>query len=301
MLPLPLFQGILDGGMMPDPDRFVFVSHVSEDRAAALEIVRELERRDVGCWIAPRDVHPGRPYDDEIAAAIENCQAMLLIFSERCNESEYIRREVTVAGESRKLIIPFRIENVQPKRGLRVRLADLHWIDAFAARDGAVEELMRIFGPAKKAMAVEPAATQPRSALNMTGAPPLDTIAGSSDSAARPGHGPATRDERGPSPSMRVVADGPRIPQDNTAPGKTRKTGLWAALVVVAVCVVAVLGFYFGYSKEPTQPPPTAAIAFSNSGKEYYDKKDYDRAIAEYSEAIRLDPKLTAAYYGRGL
>jgi thioredoxin len=121
---------------------FVFVSHVTEDRAAAMQIVATLERRGIRCWIAPRNVRPGRPFDDEIVEAIEACEAMLLIFSDRCNESDYIRREVTVAGETQKLIIPFRIENAQPRKGLRVRLVDLHWIDAFEDRDGAIEALI---------------------------------------------------------------------------------------------------------------------------------------------------------------
>lgn len=69
---------------MTTPEIFLFVSHVSEDRAAAMEIVEELERRGLRCWIAPRDVTPGRPFDDEIAAAIDSSRAMLLIFSERC-------------------------------------------------------------------------------------------------------------------------------------------------------------------------------------------------------------------------
>lgn len=126
---------------MPTSDLFLFVSHVAEDRAAAMEIVEELERRGVKCWIAPRDVHPGHPFDDEIVDAIENSRAMLLVFSDRCNESEYIRREVTVAGESQKLIMPFRIEDAHPRRGLRVRLSDLHWIDGFVARERAIDEL----------------------------------------------------------------------------------------------------------------------------------------------------------------
>src|SRR5712691_7457353 len=132
---------------MSDADLFLFVSHVSEDRAAALEIVGELERRGVPCWIAPRNVQPGHPFDDEIVAALDRCRAMLLIFSEHCNESEYIRREVNVAGENRKIIIPFRIEDVQPRRGLRVRLSDLHWLDGFAAREGAIDELTKRFAP----------------------------------------------------------------------------------------------------------------------------------------------------------
>src|SRR3954453_15080381 len=130
---------------MPDP--FLFVSHVSEDRPAVLEIVDELERRGVPCWIAPRDVRAGRPFDDEIVEAIEACRAMLLIFSEHCNERDYIRREITVAGESRKDIIPFRIENAQPRRGLRVRLSDLHWIDGFVSRERAIDQVVRTINP----------------------------------------------------------------------------------------------------------------------------------------------------------
>ena len=132
---------------MANSTPFLFVSHVSEDRAAALEIVHELERRGVPCWIAPRNVEPGKPFDDEIADALDRCRAMLLIFSEHCNESEYMRREVTVAGESHKVIIPFRIEDAQPRRGLRVRLSDLHWIDAFASRERALDELADRFAP----------------------------------------------------------------------------------------------------------------------------------------------------------
>jgi TIR domain/Bacterial extracellular solute-binding protein, family 7 len=138
------------------PEILLFVSHVSEDRSAATEIVDELERRGVRCWIAPRDVGPGKPFDDEIADAIDASRAMLLIFSERCNDSEYIRREVTVAGEAGKIVIPFRIENAQPKRGLRVRLSDLHWIDGFVSRERAIDELLGTFGLSRPGAALQP-------------------------------------------------------------------------------------------------------------------------------------------------
>jgi hypothetical protein len=134
-------------GTMAASDLFFFVSHVAEDREPALEVVDELERRGVRCWIAPRDVHPGRPFDDEIVDAIEGSRAMLLIFSEHGNESDYIRREVTVAGESHKLIIRFRIEDVPPRRGLRVRLSDLHWIDGFVSREHAVDQVIHTVDP----------------------------------------------------------------------------------------------------------------------------------------------------------
>ncbi len=153
---------------MTTSEMFLFVSHVSEDLAAAMQIVEELERRGVRCWIAPRDVRPGEPFDDEIANAIEDSRAMLLIFSERCNASEYIRREVTVAGESHKVVIPFRIENAEPKRGLRVRLSDLHWLDGFASREQAIDELVRTFPAANDKAVPEAAAEQARRERGLT-------------------------------------------------------------------------------------------------------------------------------------
>jgi uncharacterized membrane protein YhaH (DUF805 family) len=162
---------------MATSDFFLFVSHVAEDRAAAIEIVDELERRGTRCWIAPRDVRPGEPFDDEIADAIDACRGMVLIFSDLCNDSEYIRREVTVAGESHKPVIPFRIEDVQPRRGLRVRLSDLHWIDGFTFRERAIDEVIKKFAPSKNGPAASPLSDDGRQpAVQTESLEPVDAV-----------------------------------------------------------------------------------------------------------------------------
>ena len=40
--------------------------------------------------------------------------------------------------------------------------------------------------------------------------------------------------------------------------------------------------------------------AYDHRGLAYRSKGDHDRSIADFSEAIRLDPKFAAAYYHRG-
>jgi tetratricopeptide (TPR) repeat protein len=45
---------------------------------------------------------------------------------------------------------------------------------------------------------------------------------------------------------------------------------------------------------------PKHTLAFYNRGKAYLLKKDYDRAIADYTEAIRLDPRYAQAFTNRG-
>ncbi|HLY78698.1 MAG TPA: formylglycine-generating enzyme family protein, partial [Caulobacteraceae bacterium] len=69
--------------------------------------------------------------------------------------------EVTVAGESHKVVIPFRIENAEPKHGLRVRLSDLHWLDAFVSRERAIDELVRTLPAASDAVTADAVAEQP--------------------------------------------------------------------------------------------------------------------------------------------
>jgi Tfp pilus assembly protein PilF len=282
---------------------FFFVSHVAENRDSALEIVGELERRGTRCWIAPRDIRPGRPFDDEIADAIENSRAMLLIFSDLCNDSEYIRREVTFAGESHKTVIPFRIENVLPRRGLRVRLSDLHWIDGFVSRERAIEEVLKTFssfGNAETAIAAPAAPVQDA----VHAAPPTATPRSKWDVSQR------TADTARPSPAKPAAS------------GNSLQFILFGC---VAAAGLAGLGLFLATrngetpappspaaltqpapTPKPTSPPAAAtpavkqAITLSGSGDADLVNKDYDRAIADYTQALQFDPKLAVAYNGRG-
>ncbi len=45
---------------------------------------------------------------------------------------------------------------------------------------------------------------------------------------------------------------------------------------------------------------PTLATAYYKRGNAYADKKEFDKAIEDYGDAIRLDPKYAGAYYNRG-
>jgi hypothetical protein len=114
---------------------------------------------------------------------------MLLIFSERCNASEYIRREVTVAGESHKVVIPFRIENAEPKRGLRGRLSDLHWPDGFVSREQAIDELVRTLPTANEKVVPEAVAEQ----TSRERGPPVIAKYGADASCERTGEKPGER------------------------------------------------------------------------------------------------------------
>lgn len=108
----------------------VFISYSSKDKPIADAICANLEASGVRCWIAPRDIAPGEDWPTAIADAIPRCQIMVLVFSAHSNSSVDVGRELFLAANSKLVIIPFKIENVEPEPGKRYYLARTHWLDA---------------------------------------------------------------------------------------------------------------------------------------------------------------------------
>ncbi len=108
----------------------VFISHSAKNKTTGDAVCAVLEAEGIRCWIAPRDVTPGRSWPECIIEAIEQSQIMVLVFTADANASPQIRREVQRAVDHGVAIIPFRVEDVPPVRALEYFIADLHWLDA---------------------------------------------------------------------------------------------------------------------------------------------------------------------------
>ena len=109
----------------------VFISHARDDHAVAEQICRLLEENGIGCWIAPRNVDAGRDYADQILDGIESTRVMVLLLSGPANDSVFVKREVERAISKGKVVIPFRIQEVQPSRSLELFISNHQWIDAW--------------------------------------------------------------------------------------------------------------------------------------------------------------------------
>ena len=108
----------------------VFISHSSQAKTIADAVCAALENSALRCWIAPRDVQPGRSFAGEITRAIQRSKVMVLIFSAHSNTSEQVLREVQLAANSHLHILQFRIEDVIPNDDLEYYLSTPHWLDA---------------------------------------------------------------------------------------------------------------------------------------------------------------------------
>jgi len=108
----------------------VFISYSHVDKAAADAACATLERAGIRCWIAPRDITPGDEWSAAIIKAIDQCRAIVLIFSQSANSSRQIRREVERAVTVGIPLVPMRIEDVVPTESLAYFMSTVHWLDA---------------------------------------------------------------------------------------------------------------------------------------------------------------------------
>ncbi|HEX4640606.1 MAG TPA: toll/interleukin-1 receptor domain-containing protein, partial [Chthoniobacterales bacterium] len=112
--------------------RDVFISHSAQDRNVSEKICAALEQGGISCWIAPRDVRPGKSFPGEITRAIQQTKVMLLIFSRHSNSSEQVLREVQLAVDCKVPIVRLRLEDIPLGDDLRYYLSTPHWLDALS-------------------------------------------------------------------------------------------------------------------------------------------------------------------------
>jgi WD40 repeat protein len=108
----------------------VFISYSSKDKPIADAVCANMEAAAIRCWIAPRDLAPGEDWPTAINKAISKSRVMVLIFSSNSNSSDDVGRELMLAASCKLVIIPFKIDNVEPEPGKQYYLARTHWLDA---------------------------------------------------------------------------------------------------------------------------------------------------------------------------
>jgi hypothetical protein len=106
----------------------VFISYSTKNKVIADAVCAKLEEHRIRVWIAPRDVPSGENFANSIISAIDSCKVFVLIWSE--HTSEHILTEINHAFDQNIVIIPFRIQNIQPSKELVYYLGRTHWLDA---------------------------------------------------------------------------------------------------------------------------------------------------------------------------
>ena len=109
----------------PGPD--IFLSYRRSDRELAAELVAVLERRGPSVWW-DADIAGGEDWRDTIVEQMSAARCLVIVFSEACNTSKQLKKELAVADHLDKEVIPVLIEPTEPRGFFLYELASRQWI-----------------------------------------------------------------------------------------------------------------------------------------------------------------------------
>jgi TolB-like protein/Flp pilus assembly protein TadD len=122
----------------------VFLSYDHDDTAAAAAIASALENAGHSVWW-DRQIHGGAEFQSEIEQAVEDAEAVVVLWSGRSIKSAWVRDEAAEGRDQSKLI-PVLLERVKPPMGFRqyqtIDLSDRRW----ASGSAQLQELLRAIG-----------------------------------------------------------------------------------------------------------------------------------------------------------
>lgn len=114
----------------------VFISYTANDFIIASKFRTLLETAGYQCWMAPDDINvTNLAYPSAILQGLDESSSLVVVFSDLTNFSTHVAKEVDLAISRKLLIMPLRIENVQPKNDLQYLLSLCQWIDKFDKTD----------------------------------------------------------------------------------------------------------------------------------------------------------------------
>ncbi len=121
----------------------VFISYKAEEIDKATEVKLALEENGISCWMAPVSIPGGSSYAAEITQAIRGAKVFVLILSPKAQESKWVGKEVDMAINEGKLILPFMIEQCELLDDFRFYLTNVQYYEAYENKAQALEMLIR--------------------------------------------------------------------------------------------------------------------------------------------------------------
>jgi TIR domain-containing protein len=118
----------------------VFVSYARKDRERVVGWIRSLQSTGISVWVDEQAIEGAARWGQMITEAIEQCQAVLLMLSPASAASEHVLREVFLALDERKPILPLFLEPVPIPSGLRYALAGIQHLNLSAEVSGACSD-----------------------------------------------------------------------------------------------------------------------------------------------------------------
>lgn len=120
----------------------VFISYSSLEAEKAEHIRDILQANGISCWMAPDSIPAGSSYLNEIYDAVSSCKVLIVLLSEKAQNSEWVTSEVEIARDESKVIIPYKIEDCKLNKAFRVLIKTKQYVEGFKDENKAIQQVM---------------------------------------------------------------------------------------------------------------------------------------------------------------
>lgn len=103
----------------------IFISYSSRDREKAEQLTELLSSSGLSVWIDHSGIDIATSWSEEIVEAIDDCKAFIVMLSPSSILSHNVIKEVSLASEKRKKILPLDLEPVELPKNLQYALAGI--------------------------------------------------------------------------------------------------------------------------------------------------------------------------------
>ena len=131
----------------------VFVSYSSQDHAQVSKIIQRLRKAGVSVWMDEGGIDAATLWSEAIVEAINDCKVLIMMVSKHSTDSANVVKEVMLASESSKTILPVYLEPADIPTRLKYQLTGIQHSEAHSLTpDELLDELLR--GLAKNGVTV---------------------------------------------------------------------------------------------------------------------------------------------------
>ncbi len=118
--------------MAEQPDTrppYVFLSYASAERDRALVVAAALQHAGIASWLDRHAIAGGTAWSAEIVDGISGCAAFVVLGSERAFRSPNVQRELNLAVDENRPLLPLLLERTEQPREVRYALAGRQWVE----------------------------------------------------------------------------------------------------------------------------------------------------------------------------
>ena len=125
----------------------IFASYSREDQAQVFPIVDKLRERGLNIWIDQEGIHGAKLWSQEIVNAIESSKVFILFASAKAFVSKNVTKELALASESDKHILPIFIEDAEIPAAMKYQLAGIqHLVHEQGQTEQTADNILRTLG-----------------------------------------------------------------------------------------------------------------------------------------------------------